>query len=169
MNLIHSFWFVAFAVADRMAISPLPPICSAISLVWISATSLATTWLMKTSRQSGLASESNATILAPAVRASPRAVQTASGSFAAITMTLVPAWVSALMKETWLDAEASSGPTTWEEAKPAAVAPFFAAAQDNVGVRVVELLGDEGDLQVARPRRACCRRRIRAAVAGGQG
>src|SRR6478752_2494119 len=125
MYLIHSFWLVALAVADRMAISPLPPICSEISLVWIKATSLATTWLMKMSRQSGLVSESNATILAPAERASPRAVQTASGSLAAIAMTFVPACVSALMNETWLEAEASSGPTTCEEANPASVAPFL--------------------------------------------
>ena len=54
-----------------------------------------------------------------------RAGPTASGSFAAMTMTLVPAWVSALMNDTWLDALASSGPTTWAEAKPAAVAPAF--------------------------------------------
>jgi hypothetical protein len=108
-----------------MAISPDPPICSEISLVWISATSLATTWLMNTSRQSGLASESKATILAPAERASPRAVQTASGSLAAMTMTFVPAWVSALMNETWLDADASRGPTTWEDANSASWAPVL--------------------------------------------
>ena len=40
-----------------------------------------------------------------------------------MTMTFVPAWVSALMNETWLDALASSGPTTLLEANPAASAP----------------------------------------------
>jgi hypothetical protein len=93
------------------------------SFVWIRATSLATTWEMKTSRQSLLVSESNATIFAPPSRASLRAGQTASGSFAAMTMTFVPAWVSALMKDTWLDALASSGPTTSVAEKPAAFAP----------------------------------------------
>ena len=32
MTLIQAFWFVAFAVAERIAISPLPPICLAIEL-----------------------------------------------------------------------------------------------------------------------------------------
>lgn len=54
---------------------------------------------------------------------SARAEQTASGSFAAITMALVPACVSALMKVTWEEADASSGPTTLVVAKPAALAP----------------------------------------------
>src|SRR5665647_201922 len=125
MYLIHSFWLVALAVADRMAMSPAPPICWAMSSTWIRATSLATTWLTKRSRHVGLVSESKATILAPPLRASVSAGQTASGSLAAITMALVPAWVSALMKETWLEALASSGPTTLDLAKPAAVAPFL--------------------------------------------
>ena len=30
MTLIQAFWLVAFAVADRMAMSPLPPISLAI-------------------------------------------------------------------------------------------------------------------------------------------
>ena len=123
MNLIHSFWLVAFAVAERIAISPAPPICSAMSSTWISATSFATTWLMNTSRQSGFVSESKATIFAPPDRASSSAGQTASGSFAAMTMTFVPACVSALMNETWLEALASSGPTTWLPPNPAASAP----------------------------------------------
>ena len=31
MTLIQAFWFGAFAVAERIAISPLPPICLAMS------------------------------------------------------------------------------------------------------------------------------------------
>ncbi len=50
MKEIHSFWLVALAVADRIAIWPSPPICSAMSSTWMMATSSATTWLMNTSR-----------------------------------------------------------------------------------------------------------------------
>src|SRR5215211_2333223 len=53
ITLIQAFWFVAFAVADRIAISPLLSICLAIDSTWFSPTSLVVTWLMKTLRASG--------------------------------------------------------------------------------------------------------------------
>ena len=69
-----------------------------------------------------------------------------------MTMTFVPAWVSALMNETWLDALASSGPTTVARGEAGLLSAFLAAAEHDVGVRVVELLGDERD-RLGRPRR----------------
>ena len=53
MTLIHAFWFVALAVADRIAIWPLLPICLAIDSTWFSPTSFVVTWLMNTLRASG--------------------------------------------------------------------------------------------------------------------
>ena len=55
---IHAFWLVALAAADRMAISPLPPICSEISSSCLAAMPSAVAWLMNRSRQSGLVSAS---------------------------------------------------------------------------------------------------------------
>jgi hypothetical protein len=36
MTLIHAFWLVALAVAERIAIWPLLPICLAIDSTWFS-------------------------------------------------------------------------------------------------------------------------------------
>jgi hypothetical protein len=41
---------LAVAVAERIAMSPAPPIGSEMISSWMSATSLAATWLMKMSR-----------------------------------------------------------------------------------------------------------------------
>ena len=65
------------------------------------------------------------TTFVPALRASCRAGHTASGSFAAITRTLVPACTSELMKETCEEEEASRGPTTLTSANPIAPAASF--------------------------------------------
>ena len=62
---IQAFWLVAFAVAERIAISPLPPITLEIDSTWFSPTSCVVTWLMKTLRASAATSESMPTILSP--------------------------------------------------------------------------------------------------------
>ena len=64
---IQAFWFVALAVADRIAISPSSPICSAIRSTWTLAMPSALAWLTNRSRQSGSVSESKVTTLVPAV------------------------------------------------------------------------------------------------------
>ena len=69
MTSIHAFWLVALGVADRIAISPEPPIASEISFTWPAAISCEVAWLTKTSRASGAASESNVTTLSPCERA----------------------------------------------------------------------------------------------------
>ena len=122
MYWIHVFWFVAFAVADRIATLPEPPVCSDTISSIVSATCLDSTWLMNRSRQSAEASESKVMTLLPAPLASFSAGHTASGSFAASTMTLVPAWTSELMNETCEEDDASSGPTTCASAKPSSAA-----------------------------------------------
>ena len=87
---IQAFWLVAFAVADRIAISPpSAPIASEISLIWILAMPSAVAWLMNRSRHVGLVSESKVTTFAPAWRASLSAPQMASLSLADTTMTSV--------------------------------------------------------------------------------
>ena len=68
MTLIQAFWFVALAVAERIAISPLSPICLAIDSTWFSPTSCVVTWLTNTLRASGATSESIADDLDPALR-----------------------------------------------------------------------------------------------------
>jgi hypothetical protein len=65
MTLIQAFWLVAFAVAERIAISPLLPICFAIDSTWFLPTSSVVTWLTKTLRASGATSESMATTFTP--------------------------------------------------------------------------------------------------------
>jgi hypothetical protein len=97
MISIQAFWFVAFAVADRIATLPAPPICSPIRSIWVCAMPSAVAWLMKTSRQAGSVSESKVTTLAPPERAWSSAEQIALGSFAEVTMTSAPCWVSVLM------------------------------------------------------------------------
>src|SRR6266545_6404140 len=112
ISSIQAFWFVAFGVADRIAIFPDPPIWSEMSLTWFSAMPCAVAWLTNTSRQFLLVSESNVTTFAPPWRAWLIAPQIAFGSFAEIAMTFEPCWVSVLMYDTWEDADASDGPTS---------------------------------------------------------
>src|SRR5690242_8736006 len=97
MTAIQAFWFVAFGVADRIAISPSPPACSAAILTSDSPMPWVVAWLMNASRQSLLASESNEMTLILAARAWFSDGQTAFGSFAAITMTSCCCWISVLM------------------------------------------------------------------------
>lgn len=94
---IQVFWFVALAVADRMATWPCPPVCSAIRSTWVCAMPSVVAWLMKTSRHSGSVSESKVTTLDPAERAWSSALQMAFGSLAEVRMTSVPCWLSVLM------------------------------------------------------------------------
>src|ERR1041384_5232286 len=70
MTSIQAFWFVAFGVADRIAISPpLGPACSEVIFTSDSPMPCVVAWLMNASRQSLLASESNVTTLIFAARA----------------------------------------------------------------------------------------------------
>src|SRR5262245_50573750 len=95
---IHAFWLVAFAVADRIAISPPSgPTASEISLICDWAMPSAVAWLMNRSRQFGWVSESYVTTFAPAWRASLRAPQIASLSLADTMMTSVFCWDRVLM------------------------------------------------------------------------
>src|SRR4051812_26475393 len=84
---IHAFWLVAFGVADRIAMSPEPPASSFATFTRLSPIPWVVAWLMKASRQSLLASESNATTLILAARAWLSDGQTAFGSLAATTIT----------------------------------------------------------------------------------
>ena len=93
----QAFWFVALAVAERMATSPSSPICSAIRSPCTFAMPAASAWLMNRSRQSALVSESNVTTLVPASRASFSASQMAFGSFAATSRAERPCWAAVLM------------------------------------------------------------------------
>src|SRR3954469_22942432 len=97
ITAIQAFWFVAFGVAERIAISPSPPACSLAILTRLSPMPWVVAWLMKASRQSLLASESNATMLMPAWRAWFSDGHTAFGSFAAMTITSCCCWISVLM------------------------------------------------------------------------
>ena len=58
MKPIHVFWLVAFGVADRIAISPLLPICLASTCTSERPRSSALAWLMKRLRPAGAVSES---------------------------------------------------------------------------------------------------------------
>ena len=58
MSSIQAFWFVALAVAERIAILPASPICSAIRSTWIFAMPAASAGWMNMSRQSALVSAS---------------------------------------------------------------------------------------------------------------
>ena len=110
MNLIQVFWFVAFAVAERIAISPLPPICSAISLTWPSPMSCEEDWLMNSVRASGATSESIATTFTPRWAACLSAGATALGSLPAMISASGFCWTTELMSGTCEDAPASVGP-----------------------------------------------------------
>src|SRR3954447_191826 len=103
MYLIHEFWFVALAAADRIAIWPSELICLAsrstsdVPMVLVSA------WLMK--RWFGLSphctSESNATILMPCRAAVLSEGHRADGSFPAMTIASACAWMAAWMEGCW--------------------------------------------------------------------
>ena len=58
ISSIQAFWFVAFAVADRIATSPASPICSAIRSTWVFAMPSAVAWLIGSRRPSGPVSAS---------------------------------------------------------------------------------------------------------------
>src|SRR3954464_701823 len=84
MYLIQVFWFVALAVAERIAIWPLPPICLAMRLTWPLPMSGADVWLMNTVRALGATSESIATTLTTRWAACLSAGATALGSLPAM-------------------------------------------------------------------------------------
>ena len=110
MTLIQAFWLVALAVAERIAISPLLPICLAIDSTWFSPTSCVVTWLTNTLRASGATSESMPTILMPRCAACLSAGATASGSLPAMMIASGFCWTAALMIGICVDAPASVGP-----------------------------------------------------------
>src|SRR5919112_2502116 len=113
MTSIQEFWFVAFGVADRIAITPPSgPACSLAIFTRLSPMPCVVAWLMKTSRQSLAASESNPTILIFAALACFSDGHTAFGSLAAIAITSCCCWISVLMYETCEEALASFGPTS---------------------------------------------------------
>src|SRR4051794_27565511 len=110
---IQAFWLVAFAAAERIAISPASPICSAIMSTCTLAMPSAVAWLMNRSRHSGLVSESKVTTLVPASRASFSASQIASLSLAETIRAATPCWAAVLMNGTCASGLAVSGPTCW--------------------------------------------------------
>src|SRR3954447_19042400 len=116
MTLIHAFWFVALAVADRIAIWPLLPICLAMDSTWFSPTSFVVTWLTNTLRASGATSESIPTILIPFCAACLRAGATALGSLPAMMIAVGFCWAIELMSGTCDDAPASVEP--WMRSLP---------------------------------------------------
>ena len=110
MTLIQAFWLVAFAVADRIAISPLSPICLAIDSTWSLPTSSVVTWLMNTLRASGATSESMPTTFTPRCAACFSAGATALGSLPAMMIASGFCWTAVLMIGICVDAPASVGP-----------------------------------------------------------
>src|SRR6476661_3832565 len=94
---IHEFWFVAFALADRIAISPLSPIALATMSTSTLAMPSAVAWLMKRSRYWGSVSESKVTTLVPAFLAWVSASPMAFGSLAETTRALTCCWAAVLM------------------------------------------------------------------------
>ena len=85
--------------------------CSAIMSTCTFAIPSAVAWFTKTSRQSGLVSESKVTTLMPADMACLRASQGADGSSEEMMIALVPCWVAVLMNGTCPSGVASCGPT----------------------------------------------------------
>src|SRR5215216_5429136 len=110
ITLIHAFWFVALAVAERIAMSPLYPTCLPIDSTWFSPTSCVVTWLTNTLRASAATSESMPTTLMPRCAACLSAGATASGSLPAMMIASGFCWTAALMIEICDDALASVGP-----------------------------------------------------------
>src|SRR3569833_1481518 len=86
MYLIQVFWLVAFAVADRIAILPLPPMRSEMTLTSLRPISSALAWLMKTFRHSFAASESYVTQAILRDMACLSGPLTALGSLAAMSI-----------------------------------------------------------------------------------
>ncbi len=129
ISLIHSFWLVALAAAERIATSPLSPICSAIRSTWLLAMPAASAWLTKTSRNCGSVSESIVTTLVPALRASSRASPMAVGSLAETTSAPARCWVAVLMKLTWESGVDSVGPTC-DHLVPISFAAFLPPASE---------------------------------------
>src|ERR1044071_6909068 len=110
MTWIHLFWFVAWAVALRMAISPLPPIvlaaiCSCLrpmssgldGLIWNTLPALATP-------------ESNDSTVMARCAAFLQTGISASGSLAEITIAFTFWAMSELMISTWPSAVGLVGP-----------------------------------------------------------
>src|SRR3954464_13126114 len=110
MTLIQAFWLVALAVAERIAIWPLLPICLAIDSTWFLPTSCVVTWLTNTLRASGATSESMPTIFTPFCAACLSAGATALGSLPAMMIASGFCWTAELMIGIWVDAPASVGP-----------------------------------------------------------
>ena len=94
---IHAFWLVAFAAAERIAISPESPICFAIRSTCTLAMPSDVAWLTKMSRHEVSVSESKVTTLTPAERAWLSESQMAFGSFAETTSAPTPCCVAVLM------------------------------------------------------------------------
>src|SRR3954465_4614333 len=116
MTLIHAFWFVALAVADRIAIWPLSPICLAIDSTWFWPTSFVVTWLTNTLRAPGATSGSIATTLIPRCAACFSDGATAFGSLPAMMIAAGFCWAIELMSGTCDDPPASGEP--WRRAAP---------------------------------------------------
>jgi hypothetical protein len=112
MSSIQAFWFVAFALADRMATLPAPPICSAMRSTWLLAMPSALAWLTYRSRQSSEVSESKVTTFVPASRASLMASQIALGSFGGDDEGVHALLRAVLMYCTCASGLASCGPTS---------------------------------------------------------
>src|SRR4051812_35592005 len=97
MYLIHAFWLVALAAAERIAICPVELICLASRSTSEVPMSFVSAWLMN--RWFGelphWMSESNATILMPACAALFSDGHRAEGSLAAITIASACAWMAA--------------------------------------------------------------------------
>src|SRR5450432_4084306 len=101
MRVIHAFWLVAVAAADRIAMSPVQ-----LGASWqaqsarFTPTPLKSTWLTNTSYAPLAGLESKPTILIPAALAASRAGATASLSSAetmiALTFLVVRSWMNGI-------------------------------------------------------------------------
>src|SRR3954463_1165911 len=140
MNLIHAFWLVAFAVAERIAIWPSLLICLASVCTSLRPRSSELAWLMKICRASGAVSASKETTLIPASAAFLSAGATAFASFALITIADTFCVVSVLMYGTCALAVASDGPTRWNFA-PAPSTAFLPPSSEIVKYGLLSCLG----------------------------
>src|SRR4051812_16920540 len=111
MNLIQVFWFVALAVAERMAMLPSLLICFASVCTSVRPRSSAEAWLMNMLRPSGAVSESYVTTLMPEFIAFLSAGTTAFVSLAEIAIAPTFCVVSVLMYGTCAVGDVSDGPT----------------------------------------------------------
>ena len=96
MYLIHAFWFVAVAAADKIAIWPELPICLARRSTSEVPIDLVSAWLMNR-WLAQVTSESKETTLMPAAWAWPSAGHSALGSLPAMTIASACAWIAAWM------------------------------------------------------------------------